>query len=74
MPDPLRQTAEARLATLRHDLANGRAQLARLQEVLPKIDGAIQVLEELLAVQDPAPAPEEALCPNLNEEDPTTSA
>lgn len=74
----LRATAEARLATLRAELATGRTaaqelerRRALLAETVLRIEGAVQVLEELLAAHEPAPAsadgaPEEPLCPNPN--------
>jgi hypothetical protein len=77
MSDPLRETAQTRLATLRQDLANGRAQLAHLRDILPKIEGAVQVLEELLAVSSVQDGPivtlQEDLCPNPNADAPTSS-
>jgi len=76
----IRLAAETRLAQLRQDLINGRAQLAQLQDVLPKIEGAVQILEELLAPPAPAQtpahgaAPEETTpCPNPNAAAPTNS-
>ena len=73
MSDLLRSRAEARLQELRHELTRGRAQLAHLNAMLPQIEGAVHIIEELLAVPDPAPVPvdeydirEEGLCPNPN--------
>ena len=76
MSDPLRQTAQTRLSALRTELANGRDALTQLEqrrtqiaETLLRIEGAIQVLDEVLATPEPADAPagdappEEALCP-----------
>ena len=76
MSDPLRQTAQTRLATLRTELANGRDALTQLEarrtqiaDTLLRIEGAVQVLEELCATPEPADpsadgaTPEEALCP-----------
>jgi ABC-type transporter Mla subunit MlaD len=77
MPDPLRQTAQTRLSALRTELANGRDALTQLEhrraqiaDTLLRIEGAVQVLEEVLATPEPAlpsadvQAPEEPLCPN----------
>lgn len=76
MPDTLRQTAEARLATLRQELKTGNDALAQLDarraqlvDTLLRIGGAVQVLEEVLAI----PESEESLCPNLNVAEPTSS-
>ena len=83
MSDPLRQTAQTRLATLRQELATGRDALTQLEqrrvqiaETLLRIEGAVQVLEELLSTPETwlesADAPagdaprEEPLCPNPN--------
>ena len=51
MSDPLRQTAQTRLATLRTELANGRDALTQLEarrvqiaDTLLRIEGAVQVL------------------------------
>lgn len=80
MSAALRSVAEARLAQLRQDLAHGRAQLARLQETLWRIEGAVQILEELLEAPEPATPsangtePEETTpCPNPNAAVPTSS-
>jgi len=75
----LRATAAARLATLRQELATGQDALAQLEarrtqlsEMLLRIAGAVQVLEEVLATTEPADASadgdatEESLCPNPN--------
>jgi hypothetical protein len=75
----LRAALDARLAHLRAELATGRSQLAHLQSVLPRIEGAVQVLEELLAAPPPADpsadgaAYEEILCPNPNAAVPTSA-
>lgn len=75
----LRSAADTRLAQLRQDLVTGHAQVARLQETLLRIEGAIQILEEVLATPEPAAlpangaAPEEPLCPNPNAAVPTSS-
>lgn len=86
MSDPLRDTVQTRLATLRAELANGRDALTQLEQrrvqiadTLLRIEGAVQVLEELCAMPEPAmpsadgQAPEEALCPNPNADAPTNS-
>ena len=86
MSDPLRDTAQTRLATLRTELANGRDALTQLDarrvqiaDTLLRIAGAVQVLEELCATPEPAlpsadgEAPEEALCPNPNAPEPMNS-
>ena len=61
MSDPLRQAAQTRLATLRTELANGRDALTQLDarrvqiaDTLLRIEGAVQVLEEVLATPEPA--------------------
>ena len=83
----LRPAAEARLVTLRAELATGQDALAQLDtrrtalsEMLLRIAGAVQVLEEILATPEPADpsahgaAPEETTpCPNLNAEERTSS-
>jgi hypothetical protein len=63
---------------LRQELATGQDALAQLEarrtqlsEMLLRIAGAVQVLEELLATTEPAAlsadgVPEESLCPNPN--------
>ena len=68
-PDPLRQAAQTRLATLRAELANGRDALTQLEhrrvqiaDTLLRIEGAIQVLDEVLTT----PEEETPLCPNPN--------
>jgi hypothetical protein len=75
-PDPLRQTAQTRLATLRTELANGRdaltqldARRAQIAETLLRIEGAVQVLEEVLAT----PEEETTRCPNPNAAELTSS-
>lgn len=74
----LRDVAQARLAQLRQDLARGQAEITRLTETVLRIEGAIQILEELLSTPEPA-APsadgqerEEPLCPNPNVAEPTS--
>ena len=54
MPDPLRDTAQDRLATLRQELAGGRDALKQLEQrraqiadTLLRIEGAMQVLDEV---------------------------
>jgi hypothetical protein len=76
MSAALRTAAETRLAQLRQDLVTGGTQVTRLQETLLRIEGAVQVLEEILATPAPAQtpahgaAPEETTpCPNLNAEE-----
>jgi hypothetical protein len=79
MPDPLRAAAETRLATLRQEIQTGNDTLAQmeqrraeLRDMLLRIAGAAQVLEEILAIPEPAmpsvdgQALEEPLCPNPN--------
>ena len=79
MSAPLRSAADARLATLRQELATGQDALAQLEarrtqlsEMLLRIAGAVQVLEEVLATPEPVDASadgdatEESLCPNPN--------
>ena len=86
MSAALRSAAEARLATLRQELATGQDALAQLEarrtalsEMLLRIAGAVQVLEEVLSTPEsmPAPAngiaPEESLCPNPNADVRTSS-
>ena len=70
--DPLRQTAQTRLATLRTELANGRdaltqleARRAQIAETLLRIEGAVQVLEEVLQ----APEEETTRCQSPNVEE-----
>ena len=76
MPDSLRDTAEDRLATLRQELAGGRDALKQLEqrraqiaETLLRIEGAVQVLEEVLATSEE----ETPLCPNPNVPEPMSS-
>jgi hypothetical protein len=56
----MRDHAEQRLAALRRDYDDGQARLLQLEhqssalrETLLRISGAIQILEELLAKQEP---------------------
>lgn len=74
----LRDLAQTRLARLRQDLARGQAEITRLTETVLRIDGAIQIIEELLATPEPALVsadmpPEEPVCPNPNAVVPTNS-
>jgi hypothetical protein len=79
MSAAFRDVAHTRLTQLRQDLARGRAEITRLQETVLRIDGAIQIIEELLATPEPATpsadgqAPEEPLCPNHNAAVPTNA-
>jgi hypothetical protein len=64
MSTALRLAAETRLATLRQELATGRDALTQLDQrriqiadTLLRIEGAVQVLDEILATPDPADAP-----------------
>jgi hypothetical protein len=69
MPDPLRAAAETRLATLHQEIQTGNDTLAQmeqrraeLREMLLRIAGAAQVLEEILQI----PEEETTLCQNRN--------
>lgn len=60
----MRERTQARIAELKREHAAGIEQLAELQRreqdlrsTLLRISGAIQVLEELLASEEPAPPP-----------------
>ena len=74
MSAALRRAAHTRLTGLRHDLLTGRAEITRLTETMLRIEGAVQIIEELLATPEPAAAPcagaapEEPVCPNPNED------
>lgn len=85
-PDPLRQTAQTRLEALRQELQTGRAALTQLEarraqiaDTLLRIEGAVQILEEVLATPEPADpsvdgaTPKESVCPNPNAAEPTNS-
>jgi len=85
MSAALRPAAEARLATLRQEIVTGREALTQLEQrraaltdMLLRIEGAVQVLEEVLATREPAApsadgTPEEDPCQNPNEAAPTNS-
>jgi hypothetical protein len=80
MSAALRLAAETRLAQLRQDLVTGGTQVTRLQETLLRIEGAVQILEEVLATPEPVDAPangatpeETTPCPNPNAAAPTSS-
>jgi hypothetical protein len=69
-PDPLRQTTQTRLATLRTELANGRDALTQLDarrvqiaDMLLRIEGAVEIVEELLAAPAPADAKADGATP-----------
>jgi hypothetical protein len=72
----LHSACTTRLTQLRQDLVHGRRQVQALQETLLRIEGAVQVLEEVLAEGgreqgvreqggDPDPAPRASLPPSL---------
>jgi hypothetical protein len=76
MSDPLRQSAQTRLVTLRQELQTGRDALTQLEarriqiaDTLLRIEGAVQVLEEILST----PEEETPLCPSPNADAPTSS-
>ena len=79
MSTALRLAAETRLAQLRQDLVTGGTQVAHLQETLLRIEGAVQILEEVLATPEPVDASadgaamEDTSCPNPNADVPTSS-
>lgn len=63
MSAALRAAAETRLAALKAELATGRAVTAELErrraalaDTLLRIEGAVQVLEEILATPEPVDA------------------